>query len=43
MLLDYGGSWLREYRECAGNTSPVPVGAGNTCRDFLLFVHCFLQ
>lgn len=42
MLLWFGGTYLGCIRECAGNTFPFPVGAGNTCRDFL-FVGGFLD
>ena len=37
MLLWFRGCYWGELWECAGNTFPFPVGAGNTCRDFLLF------
>ena len=41
MLLDLGETGLTSVWECAGNTFPRAVGAGNTCRSFLLGVDCF--
>ena len=41
MLLDYGSSWLREYREEAA-TSPGSGGAA-TLPEFFLFLRLALQ
>ena len=37
MLLDYGSSWLREYREEAATSIPEPVVLQH-CRFFLLLL-----